>query len=75
MGFEIDRAPIEFALHFQEPVTLLGGPPVLVRQRSSFFIVCRGDTASRPALFYRFVSGPFDSGTGCPDGFLCIVPF
>jgi hypothetical protein len=25
-------------------------------------------------FFYRFVSGPFDSGTGSPDGFLCIVP-
>ena len=74
MGLELDRAPIEFSLHFQEPVTLLGGPPVLVRQRSSVFFVCPGLYLHPTGSFFMFVSGPFDSGTGSPDGFLCIVP-
>jgi hypothetical protein len=30
MGFELDRAPVEFSLHLQEPVALFDAPVILV---------------------------------------------
>jgi hypothetical protein len=30
MGFELNRPPVKFSLHLQEPVTLLGAPVILV---------------------------------------------
>jgi hypothetical protein len=30
MGFELDRTPVKFSLHLQEPVALLDTPVILV---------------------------------------------